>query len=61
MEPDPIHQKMEQLQFLQVGTNGGQWSKRIEDNGKRNCQDGPWDMGKERRVIDREEVDGSKN
>lgn len=33
-----------------VFANEGQWNTSIEDIGKRNGHDGPWDMGK-RRVL----------
>lgn len=45
--------KVEQLQFLQVGANGGQWSARIEDIDKSSSHDESWDMGKEEELIGR--------
>lgn len=52
--------KVGQSQFLQVGANGRQWSIGIGDIGKRNCLNGPWEVGKEEGV-EREEVDASMN
>lgn len=52
--------KVERLQFLHMGANGGQWSTGIKAIGKRSCPSGPRGVGKEE-AIDREEVDGSKN
>lgn len=51
--------KVEQLQFLQVGENGGQWNTRIGEIHKSNYHDESWDMGEEE-GIDREKVDRSK-
>lgn len=48
-----------QSQFLQVGANGRQWSIGIGEIGKRNCLNGPWEVGKEEGV-EREEVAASK-
>lgn len=45
--------KMEQLQFLQMGANEGQWNRGIEDIGKRNGHDGHGIWAKRRVLIGR--------